>query len=158
MFLTNTFCSCSAWLHAPRGKLQKVSLTKNQHTHTFLLVKLRCGKQDKEQHGKAIRHWRDSFLGSSELGVRSMWSLGGRWGEAKREGEPLTLSLDYREWEGPKTEEGVGKQHREEWTDGNLRWKRYLWCWHELRMKGHHQGDWVEINGREVEARWACWS
>lgn len=31
-------------------------MTKTQHTHTFLLVKLLCGKQGKEQHGKAIRH------------------------------------------------------------------------------------------------------
>lgn len=105
-------------------------------THTFLLVKLRCGKQDKEQHGKAVRQSKGQSFGflraRGEVNVKPSVEREDKAKQKKGKEKRLTLSLDYSEWEGDdqkqnkKKKRGVGKQHREEWADGNLRatWKQ----------------------------------
>lgn len=40
-----------------------MSLATKQGTHTFLLVKIFCGRQGKKQHGKTIRHMERRLFG-----------------------------------------------------------------------------------------------
>lgn len=82
-------------------------------THTFLLVKL-CGKQGKEQHGKAIRHLEGQLSGV--LRVTGEVKCGKKIRQSKSNMNQLTLSLDYtwNEKGMTKKKREVGKKNKEE--------------------------------------------
>lgn len=146
-----------------------MSLAKNQHTHTFLLVKLLCGKQDKEQHGKGIGHSEGQLFG-----VLSYWrgqpeaKCGKKIRQSKSNMKQLTLSLDYT-WNEKgmikKEEGGWQKQSRERMNCANLRatWKQEnIYNVDNVPHKTENEGKnikslWemsaMEITGCRVEGR-----
>lgn len=65
--------------------------------HTFLLVMLHYGKQDKKQHGKSIRHSKRYLVGVCRVtGEVNVKPNARRSGKAKSNMSQLTQSLDYR--------------------------------------------------------------
>lgn len=139
-------------------------LPEKSSKHTFLLVKLLCGRQVESSMENQQAFKRDSCVGSWRV---TGWGrvkprMGGRRGNVKQ----LTRSLDYSWNERRMVEKRrrVGKQNRKQWTDAKSWKQQHLWClwcaWSEITTKGK---QWIilgagcdEASGCGVEgvSRW----